>query len=187
MNKRQIVASLNNIANTLDNSGLYKEANTITNVMIKLADEPKLDPVLLTQGDLQAFLDRNSPMGSTRGDHSEFKQKTTNDEPNLFNFDDEEDEREDCCPNCGNCDERLASDPSVIVMERYSNGTVWYCENNNCSYDYWQDAREGIVDPLCPLCNTRVESENPRDPYQHMICPNTECNAEFIDGEEQER
>jgi hypothetical protein len=149
MNKKQILASLNKIADQLDNNGLFKEANTITNVMIKVADE--------------------FDMG---------------DKPNLPNFHDEEDEREDCCPNCGNCEERLASDPSVIVMERYSNGVVWYCENNNCSYDYWQDAKEGIVDPLCPLCNTKVESENPRDPYQHMTCPNTECNAEFIEGEE---
>jgi hypothetical protein len=39
MNKRQIIASLNNIANTLDNSGLYKEANTITQVMVRIADE----------------------------------------------------------------------------------------------------------------------------------------------------
>ena len=39
MNKRQIIASLNNIANTLDNSGLYKEANTITKVMVRIADE----------------------------------------------------------------------------------------------------------------------------------------------------
>ncbi len=39
MNKRQIIASLNNIANTLDNSGLYKEANTITNVMKRLAED----------------------------------------------------------------------------------------------------------------------------------------------------
>jgi hypothetical protein len=39
MNKRQIIASLNNIANTLDNSGLYKEANTITKVMVKLAED----------------------------------------------------------------------------------------------------------------------------------------------------
>ena len=37
MNKRQIIASLKNIANTLDNSGLYKEANTITNIMKRLA------------------------------------------------------------------------------------------------------------------------------------------------------
>ena len=43
MNKRQIIASLNNIANSLDNSGLYKEANAITKVMIKLADEFNTD------------------------------------------------------------------------------------------------------------------------------------------------
>jgi hypothetical protein len=41
MNKRQIIASLNNIANTLDNSGLYKEANSITNIMKRLAEEDK--------------------------------------------------------------------------------------------------------------------------------------------------
>ena len=39
MNKRQIIASLNNIANTLDNSGLYKEATSITNLMKRLAKE----------------------------------------------------------------------------------------------------------------------------------------------------
>ena len=39
MNKRQIIASLNNIANSLDNSGLFKEADTITKVMVKLAEE----------------------------------------------------------------------------------------------------------------------------------------------------
>ena len=37
MNKRQILASLNNIANTLDNSGFNKEADTIAEVMKKLA------------------------------------------------------------------------------------------------------------------------------------------------------
>ena len=39
MNKRQILASLNNIANSLDYSGLYKESATITKVMVKLAEE----------------------------------------------------------------------------------------------------------------------------------------------------
>jgi hypothetical protein len=39
MNKRQIIASLNNIANELDFNNLYKEANTITTVMIKLAED----------------------------------------------------------------------------------------------------------------------------------------------------
>ncbi len=39
MNKRQILASLNNISNQLDNSGLYKEANVLTNVMKRIAEE----------------------------------------------------------------------------------------------------------------------------------------------------
>lgn len=37
MNKRKIIASLNNIANSLDESGLFEEANRITEVMTKLA------------------------------------------------------------------------------------------------------------------------------------------------------
>jgi len=37
MNKRQIIASLNNIANSLDNSGLFKEATSITNLMKRFA------------------------------------------------------------------------------------------------------------------------------------------------------
>jgi hypothetical protein len=39
MNKRQIIASLNNIANSLDNSGLYKEANALSLVMKKVAQQ----------------------------------------------------------------------------------------------------------------------------------------------------
>lgn len=39
MNKRQIIASLNNIANTLDSTGLHKEATTLTNLMKRLAKE----------------------------------------------------------------------------------------------------------------------------------------------------
>ena len=37
MNKRQIIASLNNIANSLDNSGFFKEANALSSVMTKVA------------------------------------------------------------------------------------------------------------------------------------------------------
>jgi len=40
MNKRQIIASLNNIANTLDNDGLYQESSAITNIMNKIAQAP---------------------------------------------------------------------------------------------------------------------------------------------------
>ena len=42
--KRQIIASINNIANELDKNGLYAEANTLTNVMKKLAFDPE-DPM----------------------------------------------------------------------------------------------------------------------------------------------
>lgn len=40
MNRRQIVASLNNIANELDYNGLYQESSVITNVMNKIAQAP---------------------------------------------------------------------------------------------------------------------------------------------------
>ena len=39
MNKRQILSSLNNIANSLDNSGLYEEANALSSVMTKVAQQ----------------------------------------------------------------------------------------------------------------------------------------------------
>ena len=42
MNKKYILASLYKIANELDNSGLNQEANTITKVMVKLAEEEKM-------------------------------------------------------------------------------------------------------------------------------------------------
>jgi hypothetical protein len=37
MNKTQILASINNIANTLDNLSLFQEANTLTQMMTKIA------------------------------------------------------------------------------------------------------------------------------------------------------
>ena len=37
MNKRQVISSLNNIAEELDNNGLYVEASSITKVMKKVA------------------------------------------------------------------------------------------------------------------------------------------------------
>jgi len=45
MNKRQIIASLNNIANSLDNLGLYSEANTLSLVMKRVAQtaQPEQD------------------------------------------------------------------------------------------------------------------------------------------------
>ena len=69
MNKRQIIASLNNIANSLEYSGLYSEANTITKVMVKLAEEEKmktkhsqeeLQEAMSEQGAEKAFSSPNS-------------------------------------------------------------------------------------------------------------------------------
>ena len=77
MNKRQIIASLNNIANSLDNSGLFKEANTITKVMIKLAQEEKmktkysddeLNEAMTEQGIQTAFEAYKSKGGSASQD-----------------------------------------------------------------------------------------------------------------------
>ena len=48
MNKRQIVASLNKIANELDNTGFHREANTLTNIMIKVAS-PSQDSMRISQ------------------------------------------------------------------------------------------------------------------------------------------
>lgn len=39
MNKIQTLSSLNNIADKLDNSGLFKEANSLTNIMVKIAQD----------------------------------------------------------------------------------------------------------------------------------------------------
>ncbi len=52
MNKRTVLASLNKIANELDNNGLYSEASAITKVMKKLAmDMPKYQNDPLALGD----------------------------------------------------------------------------------------------------------------------------------------
>lgn len=45
MNKKQVVASLNNIANELDNVGLYQEANILTNIMQKIAKKEDDDSI----------------------------------------------------------------------------------------------------------------------------------------------
>ena len=39
MNKKQILASLNKIANELDNTGMHVEANSVTKVRTRLANE----------------------------------------------------------------------------------------------------------------------------------------------------
>ena len=41
MNKRQIIASLNDIANELDDTGLYRDANRVTQIMVKMSQDLK--------------------------------------------------------------------------------------------------------------------------------------------------
>ena len=70
MNKKYILASLNKIANKLDEASLYKEASSITNVMKKLAQNDWIfDP-------RQKFapLEENNQVGPARIDLSKYQQ-----------------------------------------------------------------------------------------------------------------
>ena len=69
MNKRQVISSLNNIAEELDNNGLNLEAKSITNVMKKLAQMDQgsgdlLNKVQISMGEvanlLNIFMDLNT-------------------------------------------------------------------------------------------------------------------------------
>ena len=68
MNKRQIIASLNNVANSLDNSGLYKEANNLSMVMKRVAQvaQPQ-QPGQMQQpqqpGNMQQLLNESKRVG----------------------------------------------------------------------------------------------------------------------------
>jgi hypothetical protein len=61
MNKKYILSSLYKIANTLDVSGLYKEASSLTNLMKRLAQEDespqKLSPFDLGKEDIKYLMD----------------------------------------------------------------------------------------------------------------------------------
>jgi hypothetical protein len=61
MNKRTVLASLNKIANELDNNGLYAEASAITKVMKKMAmdDMPKYQNDDLAKEDYMPSTDEN--------------------------------------------------------------------------------------------------------------------------------
>ena len=70
MNKKYILSSLYKIANTLDVSGLHKEASSLTNLMKRLAeDDTNFDP---RQKDFP--LDTYRAMGPARGDLSKYQQ-----------------------------------------------------------------------------------------------------------------
>ncbi len=77
MNKRQILASLNNIANTLDTSGLYKEANTITKVMVRIADEFNMNDNSLDEPSSKPMMKPKSKVNSKLKPMSNYLEKVT--------------------------------------------------------------------------------------------------------------
>ena len=79
MNKRQILASLNNISNQLDNNGLYKEANTLTNLMKRIAQEFYSDP---SDEDILRYL-RNQLFGDAQTYNRDPKKDYGRDERDL--------------------------------------------------------------------------------------------------------
>jgi hypothetical protein len=74
MNKRTVLASLNKIANELDNNGLHNEADTVTKVMSRLAyddfDERDYDNDKMDGMDLMG--DDYMPYGDPDGDPDEY-------------------------------------------------------------------------------------------------------------------
>jgi hypothetical protein len=74
MNKRTVMASLNKIANELDNNGLHNEADTVTKVMSRLAyddfDERDYDNDKMDGMDLMG--DDYMPYGDPDGDPDEY-------------------------------------------------------------------------------------------------------------------
>jgi hypothetical protein len=74
MNKRTVLASLNKIANELDNNGLHNEADTVTKVMSRLAyddfDERDYDNDKMDGMDLMG--DDYLPYGDPDGDPDEY-------------------------------------------------------------------------------------------------------------------
>jgi hypothetical protein len=67
MNKRTVMASLNKIANELDNNGLHNEADTVTKVMSRLAYDDSGDPFLY-----DLMKDDIHPYGDPDGDPDEY-------------------------------------------------------------------------------------------------------------------
>jgi hypothetical protein len=82
MNKRTVMASLNKIANELDNNGLHNEADTVTKVMSRLAyddfDErdyynDKMDDMDLMKEDYMPYGDEDDDMDMEEDDDMGFE------------------------------------------------------------------------------------------------------------------
>ncbi len=93
MNKRTVLASLNKIANELDNNGLHNEADTVTKVMSRLAydDFDEKDYMNDKMDGMGLMKDDYMPYGDPDGDDDEYMEEEMMDnEP--FDFNSPEDE-----------------------------------------------------------------------------------------------
>ena len=71
MNKRTIMASLNKIANALDNGGLHNEADTVTKVMSRLAYDD-FDERDYYNDKMEDNMEDYFPYGDPDGDDDEY-------------------------------------------------------------------------------------------------------------------
>ena len=93
MNKRTIMASLNKIANALDNGGLHNEADTVTKVMSRLAydDFDERDYMNDKMDGMDLMGDDYMPYGDPDGDDDmDMDEEMMDDEP--FDYSSPEDE-----------------------------------------------------------------------------------------------
>lgn len=98
MNKRTVMASLNKIANELDNNGLHNEADTVTKVMSRLAyddfDErdymnDKMDGMDLMKDDYMPYGDEDDDMDMDEEmmDDEPFDYSSPEDEGDMYGDD----------------------------------------------------------------------------------------------------
>ena len=98
MNKRTVMASLNKIANELDNNGLHNEADTVTKVMSRLAyddfyerdyDNDKMDGMDLMGDDYMPYGDEDDDMDMDEEmmDDEPFDYSSPEDEGDMYGDD----------------------------------------------------------------------------------------------------
>ena len=93
MNKRTIMASLNKIANALDNGGLHNEADTVTKVMSRLAYDD-FDERDYYNDKMEDNMEDYFPYGDPDGDDDEYMDEDMDDmgpEKEPFDFNSLED------------------------------------------------------------------------------------------------
>jgi hypothetical protein len=95
MNKRTVMASLNKIANELDNNGLHNEADTVTKVMSRLAYDDERDYMNDKMDGMDLMGDDYMPYGDPDGDPDEYMEDEDMDmgpESEPFDYSSPEDE-----------------------------------------------------------------------------------------------